>query len=437
MAFHKIDKDSSNSITNALNLFTVSPTNTSVSSNKTFEILPSNPLTSKPYHFRIYSSNNWIDLTKCWLYAEMRIRKKNALNELVNIDDTDNVAPIQLIGNTFINNMTITINGREIYNSNSLQAYRSYMSYELSYGSEAKQSHLHANGYYGDTGLELESGDGFKNRKELFKNSGTVQLMSKLDADIFLQPLLLVNHCQMDITIMPAESNFLLIAPDVTNTTKYELEILNLKLYLRKIQLMDGLALDMSRRLDSSIAKYTIKKCMMKSFFISPGRYEYTTNIFMDQIPRKVTLGLLTHGDYVGNLKKSCFNFKPFNVREISIIANGRCIPHAPYALDYANHNAVRPFVDLMEAVGYGSTPHGNGITYPQFLKTHCIYSFVLTNSGSDDNVLDLIKNGTTAVEIKFANPVPYGGVTMVVMGEADSLLMIDKNRTIASDTTI
>jgi len=34
----------------------------------------------------------------------------------------------------------------------------------------------------------------------------------------------------------------------------------------------------------------------------------------------------------------------------------------------------------------------------------------------------DLIKNGSTAVNIKFSQPIPEGGVMLIVMGEADAL---------------
>jgi hypothetical protein len=79
-----------------------------------------------------------------------------------------------------------------------------------------------------------------------------------------------------------------------------------------------------------------------------------------------------------------------------------------------------------------------NGISFKQYGTTHCIYVFNLTNSGDDQaGLFDLIRNGTTAINIRFSAPVPTGGITMIVMGEADSLIMLDKNRTIASDTTI
>ncbi|KAL3081237.1 hypothetical protein niasHS_012649 [Heterodera schachtii] len=40
---------------------------------RVFELLPSNPLTDTPYHFKLHSSQNYIDLSKCYLLTEFRI----------------------------------------------------------------------------------------------------------------------------------------------------------------------------------------------------------------------------------------------------------------------------------------------------------------------------------------------------------------------------
>jgi hypothetical protein len=226
MTFHKIDSDSINSITNALDFFHIPPTNVSTSSAKTFEILTSNPLADKPYHFKLHSSDNYIDLSKCYLLTEFKIQKANAQGNLVDLDANENVAPIQLLGQTFIKNMKIGINGREIFNSNSLMAYKSYMTHELSYSPSAKMSHLNAAGYYYDKGFALESGTGHDARKALFAESKTVQFMAKLDADLFNQPLYLINHCEIDIEITPHDGNFLLVAPTAATGTTYYLETL-------------------------------------------------------------------------------------------------------------------------------------------------------------------------------------------------------------------
>uniref|UniRef100_A0A914MBK8 Uncharacterized protein n=2 Tax=Meloidogyne incognita TaxID=6306 RepID=A0A914MBK8_MELIC len=442
MAYQKIDKDSINSITNALDFFQIPPTNVSISSSKVFEILPSNPLTDTPYHFKIHSSQNYIDLSKCYLFTEFRIRKESANGTWVNLGENDNVAPIQLIGHTFINNMRISINGREVFNSNSLMAYKSYLSHELSFSAGAKGSHLNASGYYGDNGLNLQSGPGFTSRKTRFGRSNTAQFMAKIDADLFNQPLYLINQCEIDIEILPNESRFVLIAPPtapgIPQTNRYQFEVINCKLYVKKVDIMDGLALDIAKKLDMRPARYAIRKTMMKPLFISQGRYEFNANLFMDQIPRRVILGLVSNSDYVGAIDRSPFNFQPFNMREISIIANGRSYPQAPYDLDFPNGKFARAFNDMNEAIGFANSLESNGITFEQYAYTHCIFVFNLTNSGEDQSGLfDLIRNGTTAVNIKFSQPIPEGGVMLIVMGEADSLIMLDKNRTITSDTTI
>jgi hypothetical protein len=65
------------------------------------------------------------------------------------------------------------------------------------------------------------------------------------------------------------------------------------------------------------------------------------------------------------------------------------------------------------------------------------LYVFNLTNSLENDPGFQLIKEGTTAIHVKFSSPVPAGGITMVAFGEVDSLMLIDKNRSLTSDVSI
>jgi hypothetical protein len=230
----------------------------------------------------------------------------------------------------------------------------------------------------------------------------------------------------------------MVIAPDATATDKYHFEILSCKLYIKKVSLMDGLALDIARKLETKPVRYAVRKSMMKAMYIGAGRYEYTSNLFQDLIPRRVVLGLVSNEDYVGNIKKSPFNFQNFFVRDIGIIANGRQYPQTPYDLDFPKEKFMRPFYDMNQSIGFANSLDGNGIPYWRYGLTHCVYVFNLTNSGDDNaGLFDLIRNGSTAVSIKFNQAVPAGGVVLIVMGEADSLIMLDRNRTIASDTTI
>ena len=139
MSFSKIDPDSSSTITSALNVFSVPPTNTTVSSSEVRQVLTLNPINDKPYHFKIHASTSYLDLSKFYIFTEMRIRKINEDGEEVNITAVEDVSVIQQIGSTFIKNVKVSINGREIYDSNSLYAYKCYLDTELSFPKSIKK----------------------------------------------------------------------------------------------------------------------------------------------------------------------------------------------------------------------------------------------------------------------------------------------------------
>jgi len=266
--------------------------------------------------------------------------------------------------------------------------------------------------------------------------------MTKIDADIFNQDLYLINNCEVDIEITPQNDEFMLIqssAPPVAGQVekKYSLEIINCKLYVKTIDLMDGLSLDFARKLDIQPARYSLRKSMLKSLFITEGRTEFQNNIFTDEVPRRVIVGLLANSAYIGHKNKSPFNFDNFNVRDITIIANGRQYPQTPYNLDYKNKKYVRAYHDTQDNLGCSYSRESNGISYKMFRNGWCIYAFTLTNSMENDPGFELIKEGTTAISIKFASPIPSGGVTLIAYGEVDSMMMVDRNRSLTTDVTV
>ena len=176
----------------------------------------------------------------------------------------------------------------------------------------------------------------------------------------------------------------------------------------------------------------------MKSLFITDGRTELNANILADQVPRRIIVGLVENSAYVGSQLKSPFVFKPYNVREITIMANGKQYPSVPYDLSWGDTKYTRAFHDLNETLQMVNTTDSNVISLTDYKNHHCLYGFSLTNSMEDHpGCYELIKNGTTSIHIKFSAAVPAGGLVLIILAEVDSLFMIDKNRTVATDTTI
>nr|CAD2168363.1 unnamed protein product [Meloidogyne enterolobii] len=160
----------------------------------------------------------------------------------------------------------------------------------------------------------------------------------------------------------------------------------------------------------------------------------------MDQVPRRIILGMVDNKDFVGRQRTTPFYFQHFNLRDISITAGGVTFPAAPYSLDFPKGNYARIYHDMQEAIGYAGSLESNGISMFRYANAgYCFFVFNLTNSQEDNGpeMFDLIKNGTTSIRMTFNEPVPSGGIVLVAMGEIDSLLMLDRNRTISTDISV
>ncbi|KAL3117846.1 hypothetical protein niasHT_001437 [Heterodera trifolii] len=101
------------------------------------------------------------------------------------------------------------------------------------------------------------------------------------------------------------------------------------------------------------------------------------------------------------------------------------------------NNRYARAYHDAQEHLGMACTTESNGISYSMFKTAYCLYVFQMTNAQEDSPGFELIKEGCTAVNIRFTEAVPNEGVTLIAYGEADGLILIDRNRSITSDLTV
>ncbi|KAL3124255.1 hypothetical protein niasHT_006643 [Heterodera trifolii] len=104
----------------------VPPTNVSVVRSFFRQVLPLATITQEsPYLFRLYSDNLWTDLSRIYLYLELSIEKPGANDKWVTIDDADtSVSAIQGIGQTFVQQLKVTVGNTEVYDSGNLYPFK-------------------------------------------------------------------------------------------------------------------------------------------------------------------------------------------------------------------------------------------------------------------------------------------------------------------------
>uniref|UniRef100_A0A914I9L3 Uncharacterized protein n=1 Tax=Globodera rostochiensis TaxID=31243 RepID=A0A914I9L3_GLORO len=374
-----------------LDFFTTPPTNCAVSNSSYREYLTLNPISSRPFHFKIHPITSYIDLSKVFVATEFKIKKIAEDGLPSNLGSSDSVGLIQMPGATFIRNLKVHINQREVYDSNQLYSYKVYLDTELSYPVAAKDAYFGVAGYFRDTDLSKAND---KRRKPLAE-SKAYQTISKLSADIFNQDLYMISNVEIDIELALQSDDFML--HQEKDKDKFVLEIVDCRLIVKTVDLMDGLSLDIARKLDVEPARFGIRKSFMKSLFITGGRYDFSANLFTEEVPRRVIIGLVANQNYIGHKQKNPFFFNHHNVRDIELTASGRTYPQYPYNLDYKNNNYARAYHDAQEHLGLACTTESNGLSYSMFKTAFCLYVFQMTNSQEDSPGFELIKEGCTA----------------------------------------
>jgi len=203
-----LDENSAPCTKSELDLFTVPSTQVAIRKSFWAEIPLQNPCTNDgPYEFKISPDVFMLDLSKNFLYFMVRIIKSDGSTCKItrgadNVLQGDIVLPINLLGKTFFRQIKVYLNGKLISDSGDKYAYRSFLETELNYGSEAKKTHLQASHYWPDVDPEGEDVKfGYKPRQEIFKDSGWVELMAPIHADLFMQERFLINQSDVRIEL--------------------------------------------------------------------------------------------------------------------------------------------------------------------------------------------------------------------------------------------
>ncbi|KAL3071633.1 hypothetical protein niasHT_031997 [Heterodera trifolii] len=127
-------------------------------------------------------------------------------------------------------------------------------------------------------------------------------------------------------------------------------------------------------------------------------------------------------------VRKTEINFIRYNVKaDVAVYAGGMIYPIVPYKLDFAKDIYVRPFVDMYEALGMANSERSFDITKEQFKSGWTFFVIPLTSTLDDSTGYELLRSGTTSIRATFNSAIPEGGVEMIVLGEFDQMIMIDK----------
>jgi hypothetical protein len=428
-----IDSKSAPSTKTELDLFQIPPTQIAVEDCFWKEVQLTNGINNEgPYEFHIAPNPQMLQLSKNYLLIEFKIVKEDDTN-LAAVGEPPAqplVGPINLIGSTFIKQVKVFINGSEVSDSGDKYAYRAFIETELNYGKDAKESLLQAALYIPDTPpdhIDDKNNTGLQARSWQFQNSAIFQVMAPLHCDIFAQNRFMLNQVDLRVQIYRNSDAFCLMRHDRNN---YKIKIENMRWYIKAVDVQSSANLAIEKTLQHHTAKYPVRRVEVKTLHIAAARQECPqTPIFSGQIPRRLILGLVSYGAYIGNLGTSPFNFKPFNIQQLSVTAGGKTTPFKPLNMDFPNNKFMRAFVQLFEGIGMADENKGNAITLAKFKSGSTMFAFDLSPDEDDGGHWDLAKDGAVYINMLFSENVPAGGIELIAYAEFDNLITIDRNR--------
>jgi hypothetical protein len=422
-----------------LDIFQIPATQTSVESGSVTEYNPVSAIAhGLPIEFYIQGSGQeYIDLANTQLY----VRTKITLGNGDAITPAHHVGPINLTLHSLFSEVDFKLNDTLISSTNNTYAYRAYLETLLSYGTDAKASQLTSALYYKDTAGQMEVADptpvntanqGLRKRYSFFSNGGIVDMIDKLHVDMCFQERFLPSDVGMRIRLVRQKDAFVLMS-DVAQPG-FKIQIMECKLLVRKVKLSPSVFVAHAKALEVGNAKYPIHRVVCKTFTVPAGNLDFSQeSVFTGQLPSRLVIGLVDNDSFNGAWQKNPFNFKTMGLTHLKLYIDGQQQYIKPIETDFANGKYIDAYLSLFEGTGKLNKDEGIDINRLEYANGYTLYAFDLTPDLCEGDHLNLIRDGTLRLDAKFGVALP-NTINVIVYGEFQNLIEVDRNRNIIFD---
>lgn len=437
-----IHQDTSSCIQSELDLFLVPPTSTQVEKTACISYQPVSSLsdTNVVEFFVAGTGEEYIDLGKTKLYVKARIQKSNG--SPLSADESRKIGPVNNWLHSIFSQLDVFLNDRLVSTSNNLYPYRAYLETLLNHGNDATESQLTCALFHKDTAGKMDTMDakaniGWGKRTSMTAKSSSVDMIGTPFADIFNQNRYLVNNVNMKLRLIRHSPEFSLMGSGGTTEApeSYRIVIEQATLFIHKAKIATSSLLSHAAVMQSTSAKYPIRRVEMKSFSISKGDTVVSRdNIVLGQMPTRVVLGLVDSKALNGDLTANPFNFDNWKLNYLALHVDSDQIPSTALTPDYGNGNYIREYQTLFDALGLWKTDRGICISRNEYPEGFTLYAFDLTpTQASCCGAFNLLRQGNLKLEMRFKEPLKET-VSVVLHLTYENMLEVDGARNVVYD---
>ena len=428
-----IHENSSDCVKSELDLFAVPLTQTSIESGRYVEIGPLSSLDRGTVEFKITGSESeYLDLSDTYIVVKAKITEADGT---VCANDAE-IGPVNNFLHSLFKQVDLTLGDTLVSASSDTYAYRAYIETLLSYGSEAKESQLTAGLWYKDSSAHMAVHDdnaGYAKRKALAVSSAVLEMVGRLHVDMMFQPRYLLNGVNAKVRLVQNAPSFCLMG---AANAPQKVKLLDCKLMVRQVKVSSAVQLAHERALDIGNVKYPIRRVECKSYTIAAGlRSSSEDNLFSGQLPNRIVFGMVTNDAYTGSTETNPFNFRHFGVNNITLTVDGRQLPCKPLEPNWNSNEYIQSYMTLFSGTGQQFKDDGNHISREEYKSGYTLWAYDLTPDLDEAGHAQLIRQGTVSLNLKFAGALT-NSVNVVVYGEFENIIEIDKHRQVIVDYT-
>lgn len=383
-----------------------------------------------PIEFFIPPTSEYLDLS----LTRLKLKCKITLEDGNPIPIDSKVSVVNNFSHSLFSSIHIELSNVPINQSSGSYAYRSVIERLLNYGFDATNTQLRNSLFILDTPGFMNADEkniGYVRRREATRD--VFETESSINSDIFNIQKFMISHVPILIRFYRSKADFVLLT-DASDLNKYKIQILEVTLIVRRVKVANSIALAHNLTLNSGPAIYPINRTETRSFVISKDLIvKSLDNIFIGQLPFRVSVALVEQEAYSGNITLNPFDFKHFNYAQLKLKTDSN-IDIPEIKVDFDKKMYIDAFNSMVYNSGIRYLDAGNSLTYENFAKGYHIAVFDLTQDLSSSSSHWCMQNsGVFGIDIKFSKALK-SPIILILLAEFRSIIEIDKNRNVLID---
>ncbi|WP_316399519.1 hypothetical protein, partial [Bradyrhizobium sp. 33ap4] len=292
-------------------IFDVAPTQYEIDDCTYQQFFPVTGVSSSVIKFNISNlGSHYLDLSSTFLHMSACITRDDGDEAKTEGGSYDEVFPTNAFANSMFKNVAVYL-GQTLVSNNELYAYRSILVILL-HSSPTMQQTVHVAGLFvldePNKRNDNITSHGPASRYAAVKGSKVVDLMTKLNSDIFCQPKLMLPGVEIRIVFYQNSDVFRLISPS-REKHSHTVEFKSMTLHVKRVRVTASLFLGHERQLQKSPAVYLLRGVDTKVRSLPQGNLDcHFESLYQDRLPSKLCVVLQLTESFQGALLKNPYN---------------------------------------------------------------------------------------------------------------------------------